>query len=65
MKMPGPKGIITVSGDFKRSIDCTKHSSELAQSLVIIEELKEIKRKVDFAKQNIENVARKYSETTF
>ena len=65
MKMPGPKGIITVSGDFKRSIDCAKHSSELAQALVIAEELEEIKRKVDFAKQNLENAARKCSKTTF
>ena len=54
MKMPGPKGIITVSGDFKRSIDCAKHSSELVQALVIVQELEEIKRKVDFAKQNLE-----------
>ena len=65
MKMPGPKGIITVSGDYRRSIECARASSKLAEALVIAEELEEIKRKVDFAKQNLEQAQRTGSESSF
>ncbi|XP_020177303.1 uncharacterized protein [Aegilops tauschii subsp. strangulata] len=35
MKMPSTKGIITVSGDYKKSSACAAASSRLAESLVI------------------------------
>jgi hypothetical protein len=38
MKLLGPKGVITVMGSFKKSLACTKESSQLAESLVIAEE---------------------------
>ncbi|KAI5021635.1 hypothetical protein ZWY2020_058365 [Hordeum vulgare] len=38
MKLPGPRGIITVSGDYKKSIECARAGSKLAESLVIAEE---------------------------
>jgi hypothetical protein len=47
MKMPGPKGIITVAGCYKRSIECASSGSKLAESLVIAEELRQIKRSMD------------------
>ncbi|KAI4963557.1 hypothetical protein ZWY2020_002789 [Hordeum vulgare] len=38
MKLPGPCGIITVSGDYKKSVECARAGSKLAESLVITEE---------------------------
>ena len=37
MKMPGPNGVITISGNYKRSMECASASSVLAESLVIAE----------------------------
>ena len=49
MKMPGPNGIITISGDYKRSIECATAGSCLAESLVIAEEKKRIQQVVTLA----------------
>jgi hypothetical protein len=38
MKFPDPRGVITVSGCFKKSMECTRASSQLAKALVITEE---------------------------
>jgi hypothetical protein len=38
MKLPGPRGVITVSGSFKKSLASAKESSQLAEALVIAEE---------------------------
>src|ERR1041384_1052991 len=38
MKLPGPNGIITVTGDFRKSLECTSASGNLADSQVIAEE---------------------------
>ncbi|KAM3388077.1 hypothetical protein ACQJBY_010702 [Aegilops geniculata] len=38
MKMPGHKGIITIAGDYQKSLTCATTSSWLAESLVIAEE---------------------------
>lgn len=43
MKMPGPNGVITISGNYKRSMECASTGSTLAESLVIAEEKKRIK----------------------
>jgi hypothetical protein len=42
MKMPGPNGVITISGNYKRSMECASAGSALAESLVIAEEKKGI-----------------------
>ena len=42
MKMPGPNGVITISGNYKRSMECASAGSALAESLVIAEEKKKI-----------------------
>ena len=46
MKMPGHKGIITISGDYKKSIECARDSSRLAEALVIAEEKRQLDRLV-------------------
>ena len=47
MKLPGLKGIITVSGDYRRSIACAIVGSKIAESFAIAEEFKEIKSVVE------------------
>ena len=49
MKMPGTKGIITISGDYEKSADCAAASSRLAESLVIAAEKKLLDRVVAMA----------------
>ena len=51
MKMPGPEGVITISGNYKRSMDCASAGSNLAQSLVIAEEKKKIYEVDECARQ--------------
>ncbi|KAK1687132.1 hypothetical protein QYE76_047980 [Lolium multiflorum] len=50
MKMPGPKGVITVAGDYRRSMDCATQSSKMAQTLVIATEKQLIHDAVALAK---------------
>jgi hypothetical protein len=38
MKLLGPRGVITVSGCYKKSIECARASSKLEEALVIAEE---------------------------
>ena len=38
IKLPGPKGLITVIGDYRKSIECARDGAKLAESLVIAEE---------------------------
>jgi hypothetical protein len=38
MKMPVPKGIITIAGDYRWSMECATQSSKMAQTLVIAAE---------------------------
>jgi hypothetical protein len=38
MKLPGPRGVITITGCYKKSIECARASSKLAEALVIAEE---------------------------
>ena len=52
MKIPGPNGIITVSGDYKRSLECASAGSNLAESLVIAAEKKKIYEVATLAKQS-------------
>src|SRR4051812_33741015 len=40
MKMPGPQGVITVAGDYRKSMECASAGSNLAESLVIAREKK-------------------------
>src|SRR4051812_36630929 len=49
MKLPGPNGIITITGDFRKSLECTSAGGNLADSLVIAEEKRQLKRVVAMA----------------
>jgi hypothetical protein len=49
MKMSGPKGVITIIGDYKRSMACASAGSNLAETLIIAEEKKRLKRAVEIA----------------
>ena len=49
MKLPGPRGIITISGDYKRAIECASAGSHLAESLVIAAEKKRMHEVVAMA----------------
>ncbi|KAI4987387.1 hypothetical protein ZWY2020_020187 [Hordeum vulgare] len=46
MKMTGPKGIITIAGDYKKSLECAHDSSHLDDAVVIAEEKRQIDRLV-------------------
>jgi hypothetical protein len=47
MKLPGPRGVITVSGSFKKSLACAKESSQLAEALVVAEEKRQLLHRVE------------------
>jgi hypothetical protein len=49
MKIPRPKGVIIIIGDYKRSMACASAGSSLAETLIIVEEKKKIKRAVEIA----------------
>src|SRR3954467_3816301 len=42
MKLPGPNGVITVTGNFRKSLDCTSTGGSLADSQVIESEKRQL-----------------------
>ena len=42
MKLPGPNGVITISGDYRKSLECASAGSRMAESMVIAAEKKRI-----------------------
>jgi hypothetical protein len=46
MKLPGPRGVITVTGCYKKLIECARASSKLAEALVIAEEKRQLLQRV-------------------
>jgi hypothetical protein len=49
MNMLGPRGVITIIGDYKRSMSCATAGSNQAETLIIAEEKKRLKRAVEIA----------------
>src|SRR4051812_33432057 len=49
MKLPGPNGVITITGDFRKSLECTSTDNNLADSLVIAEEKRQLDKVVAMA----------------
>src|ERR1044072_5602143 len=49
MKLPGPNGIITVTGDFRKSLECMSAGGNLADSQVIAEEKRQLSMVVAMA----------------
>ena len=50
MKMPGPNGIITIAGDYKKAIKCATVGSTLAELMVIQDEKNKMHEVVAMAK---------------
>ena len=68
MKMPGPKGIITITGNYRISMQCASASSALAESLVIEEEKKRMYEAVKLAQSAVAGMppmANPYGTTAF
>jgi hypothetical protein len=53
MKLPGPRGMIMVSGCFKKSMECARASSQLAEALVIAEEKRQLLHRVALTQQDV------------
>ncbi|XP_073360345.1 uncharacterized protein [Aegilops tauschii subsp. strangulata] len=49
MKMPGPKGLITITSDYCKSLECARDGAKLAESLVIAEKRRQLDRIVAMA----------------
>jgi hypothetical protein len=54
MKLPGPRGVITISGCFKKSLACAKASLQLAEALVISEEKRQLLHRVELTQQDVQ-----------
>ena len=65
MKLPGPRGIITVSGDYKRSIYCASDGAKVAETMVCNEEMKQFKRKASEEKLEIPESVKPAGELNF
>jgi hypothetical protein len=46
MKLLGPRGVITITGCYKKSMECAKASSKLAEALVVAEEKRQLLQRV-------------------
>jgi hypothetical protein len=53
MKLPGPRGMIIVSRCFKKSMECTRADSQLAEALVIAEEKHQLLHRVALTQQDM------------
>ena len=49
MKLSGLKGLIAISGDYRKSLECAQDGAKLAESLVVAEERRQLDRIVAFA----------------
>ena len=53
MKLLGPQGVITICGDYKKSIECSAAGSKLADSLVVAEERRQLDKVVAMAQAQV------------
>ncbi|XP_020174687.1 uncharacterized protein [Aegilops tauschii subsp. strangulata] len=51
MKLPGPKGLITITGDYHKSLECAQAVAKLDESLVIAEERCQLDRIIVLANE--------------
>src|SRR3954468_21007211 len=49
IKILGPNGIITVTGDFRKSLECSSAGANLVDSLVVAEEKRQLDKVVAMA----------------
>ena len=68
MKWPRPNGVITIAGDFRRSIECASAGSNLAESLVIAQEkrkIQEVAALAQFAQQYMPALSNPHGSVSF
>jgi hypothetical protein len=53
IKLLGPRGVITVSGCFKKLLACARASSQLTEVLVIAEEKRQLLHRVALTQQDV------------
>ena len=53
MKLPGPNGVITMAGCFRRSMACAKEGAKIVEALLIAEEKSEMMRNVAMLQQAV------------
>jgi hypothetical protein len=53
MKLLGPRGMITITGCYRKSMECARASSKLAEALVIAEEKHQLLERVALTQQDI------------
>jgi hypothetical protein len=53
MKLPGPRGVITGLGCFRKSMEYTRASSQLAEALVIAEEKCQLLHRIALTQQDV------------
>jgi hypothetical protein len=46
MKLPGPRGVITITGCYKKLMECVKSSSKLAEAFVVSKEKRQLLQRV-------------------
>jgi hypothetical protein len=51
--LTGPRGVITVSGNFKKSLAYAKKSSQLVEALVIAEEKRQLLHRMELAQKDV------------
>jgi hypothetical protein len=49
MKLPGPRGVIIITGCYKKSMECAKASSKLTEAMVVAEEKRQLLQRVALA----------------
>nr|XP_040256289.1 uncharacterized protein LOC120974008 [Aegilops tauschii subsp. strangulata] len=49
LKMPGPKGVITVTGNIQRAEECLQKGSKIADEQMAVAELEEYKKNADLS----------------
>ena len=65
MKMPSERGILTVSGDYRRSVAYASSGAKMAEALIVAEELEGLKRKVAEEPAEAPDSKKSASESTF
>jgi hypothetical protein len=53
IKLPGPRGVITITGCYKKSMECLRDGSNLAEALVIAEEKRQLLHRVVLTQQDM------------
>jgi hypothetical protein len=53
MKLPGPRSMNTITGCYKKSMECARASSKLAEALVITEEKRQLLHRVALTQQDM------------